>query len=116
LKLLSNNMNLSFRVRFMLKDVIDLRRNRWQVRRKVDEKVPKGFITAMKSWGSDPTKKVTFFMMEVEEKVLLASRNIGTLKILTPRTLNLYDVLNADKIVFTPGAVDYLNGRYGDIE
>jgi len=36
LKLLSNNMNLSSRVRFMLKDVIDLRRNRWQVRRKVD--------------------------------------------------------------------------------
>ena len=36
LKILSNNMNLSSRVRFMLKDVIDLRRNRWQVRRKVD--------------------------------------------------------------------------------
>ncbi|KAI5423217.1 eukaryotic translation initiation factor 4G isoform X1 [Lathyrus oleraceus] len=36
LKILSNNMNLSSRVRFMLKDVIDLRRNRWQQRRKVD--------------------------------------------------------------------------------
>ncbi|KEH17864.1 uncharacterized protein [Medicago truncatula] len=116
LKILSNNMDLSSRVRFMLKDVIDLRGNRWQVMRKVDEKVTKGFITAMKRWGLDPTKKVMFFMMEVEEKVLLASRNTGTLKILTPRTLNLYDVLNADKIVFTPGAVDYLNGRYGDIE
>jgi len=36
LKISSNNTNLSSRVRFMLKDVIDLRRNRWQVRRKVD--------------------------------------------------------------------------------
>ncbi|XP_045792328.1 eukaryotic translation initiation factor 4G-like isoform X3 [Trifolium pratense] len=36
LRVLSNNMNLSSRVRFMLKDVIDLRRNRWQQRRKVD--------------------------------------------------------------------------------
>ena len=116
LKILSNNMNLSSRVRFMLKDVIDLRGNRWQVRRIVDEKLMKGFITAMKRWESDPTKKVTLFMMEVEEKMLLARRNIGTLKILTPRTLNLYDVLNADKIVITPGAVDYLNGRYGDSE
>ncbi|TKY68915.1 50S ribosomal protein L4 [Spatholobus suberectus] len=32
---------------------------------------------------------------------------------LTPRTLNLYDILNADKLVLTPGAVDYLNRRYG---
>ncbi|KAJ1375739.1 MIF4G-like, type 3 [Sesbania bispinosa] len=36
MKLLSNNMNLSSRVRFMLKDVIDLRKNKWQQRRKVE--------------------------------------------------------------------------------
>ncbi|KAL3624536.1 hypothetical protein CASFOL_031204 [Castilleja foliolosa] len=33
---LSNNMRLSSRVRFMLKDSIDLRRNKWQQRRKVE--------------------------------------------------------------------------------
>ncbi|XP_017218527.1 eukaryotic translation initiation factor 4G [Daucus carota subsp. sativus] len=33
---LSNNMKLSSRVRFMLKDSIDLRKNRWQQRRKVE--------------------------------------------------------------------------------
>ncbi|XP_022770145.1 eukaryotic translation initiation factor 4G-like [Durio zibethinus] len=33
---LSNNMKLSSRVRFMLKDVIDLRKNKWQQRRKVE--------------------------------------------------------------------------------
>ncbi|XP_021756436.1 eukaryotic translation initiation factor 4G-like [Chenopodium quinoa] len=33
---LSNNMNLSSRVRFMLKDAIDLRKNKWQQRRKVE--------------------------------------------------------------------------------
>ncbi|XP_050236775.1 eukaryotic translation initiation factor 4G isoform X2 [Mercurialis annua] len=32
----SNNMKLSSRVRFMLKDAIDLRRNKWQQRRKVE--------------------------------------------------------------------------------
>ncbi|CAL5195279.1 unnamed protein product [Lathyrus oleraceus] len=73
----------------------------------------KDFIAAMKRWGLDPKEKVTFLMTEVSEEVLLSSRNIGRLKILTPRTLNLYDILNADKIVLTPGAVDYLNGRYG---
>ncbi|XP_051129976.1 eukaryotic translation initiation factor 4G-like isoform X2 [Andrographis paniculata] len=33
---LSNNMQLSSRVRFMLKDAIDLRKNKWQQRRKVE--------------------------------------------------------------------------------
>ncbi|CAK9152051.1 unnamed protein product [Ilex paraguariensis] len=33
---LSNNMKLSARVRFMLKDSIDLRKNKWQQRRKVE--------------------------------------------------------------------------------
>ncbi|KAI3719342.1 hypothetical protein L6452_20239 [Arctium lappa] len=33
---LSNNMKLSSRVRFMLKDTIDLRKNKWQQRRKVE--------------------------------------------------------------------------------
>ncbi|ESW06382.1 hypothetical protein PHAVU_010G043700 [Phaseolus vulgaris] len=36
MKLLSINMNLSSRVRFMLKDSIDLRKNKWQQRRKVE--------------------------------------------------------------------------------
>ncbi|XP_050385005.1 eukaryotic translation initiation factor 4G [Argentina anserina] len=36
MKSLSNNMKLSSRVRFMLKDTIDLRKNRWQQRRKVE--------------------------------------------------------------------------------
>jgi translation initiation factor 4G len=36
MKTLSNNMNLSSRVRFMLKDAIDLRKNKWHQRRKVE--------------------------------------------------------------------------------
>ncbi|PQM34209.1 eukaryotic translation initiation factor 4G [Prunus yedoensis var. nudiflora] len=36
MKSLSNNMKLSSRVRFMLKDSIDLRKNKWQQRRKVE--------------------------------------------------------------------------------
>ncbi|XP_019412715.1 PREDICTED: eukaryotic translation initiation factor 4G-like isoform X2 [Lupinus angustifolius] len=36
MKVFSNNMNLSSRVRFMLKDAIDLRKNKWQQRRKVE--------------------------------------------------------------------------------
>ncbi|KAL6203369.1 hypothetical protein ACLB2K_027069 [Fragaria x ananassa] len=71
------------------------------------------FIAAMKRWGLDPKEKTTFLMLEVADKVKLSSRNIGTLKMLTPRTLNLFDILNADKLILTPETVDYLNGRYG---
>ncbi|CAJ1948054.1 unnamed protein product [Sphenostylis stenocarpa] len=71
------------------------------------------FIAAMKRWGLDPKEKAMFLMTEVPENVRLSSRNIGTLKMHTPRTLNLYDILDAEKLVLTQGAVDYLNQRYG---
>ncbi|XP_068644322.1 large ribosomal subunit protein uL4c [Aristolochia californica] len=75
----------------------------------------KEFIAAMKRWGLDPKDKATFLFGgddEVSENLILSSRNIRTLKMLTPRTLNLFDVLNADKLVFTRSAVEYLNRMY----
>ncbi|KAF8010376.1 hypothetical protein BT93_J1108 [Corymbia citriodora subsp. variegata] len=71
------------------------------------------FTEAMRRWGLDPKEKSMFLMMEVANNVQLSSRNIGTLKMLTPRTLNLFDILNADKLVLTPEAVNFLNARYG---
>ncbi|XP_050139906.1 50S ribosomal protein L4, chloroplastic-like [Malus sylvestris] len=71
------------------------------------------FIAAMRRWGLDPKEKTTFLVTEVANNVRLSSRNIGTLKMLTPRTLNLFDILNADKLIMTPETVDYLNARYG---
>lgn len=73
----------------------------------------KEFIDAMLRWGLSPSEKSMFFMTELEENVEKSGRNIRTLKMLTPRSLNLYDVLGAEKLVFTLGAVDYLNNRYG---
>ncbi|KAK3016506.1 hypothetical protein RJ639_007195 [Escallonia herrerae] len=73
----------------------------------------KEFIAAMARWGIDPKEKSMFLVTEVPDNVRLSSRNIGTLKMLTPRTLNLFDILNADKLVFTQTAVDYLNEVYG---
>lgn len=73
----------------------------------------KEFIAALKRWGVDPEEKLMFLMTELSDNVKLSSRNIRTVKLLTPRTLNLFDILNADKVVLTPAAVDYLNERYG---
>ncbi|GAB4824503.1 60S ribosomal protein L4 [Ancistrocladus abbreviatus] len=73
----------------------------------------KEFVEAMRRWGIDPKEKSMFLMTEVEENVEKSSRNIGTLRMLTPRSLNLFDVLNSDKVVYTQAAVDYLNQAYG---
>lgn len=80
---------------------------------KFEKPKTKEFIEAMNRWGLDPKEKVMFLMMDVSDNVGLSSRNIGTLRMLTPRTLNLFDILNSDKLVLTPDTVDYLNGRYG---
>ncbi|XP_023532270.1 50S ribosomal protein L4, chloroplastic-like [Cucurbita pepo subsp. pepo] len=80
---------------------------------KFEKPKTKEFIAALKRWGIDPKEKSLFLMTEVSDNVRLSSRNIGTLKLLTPRTLNLFDILNSDKLVLTPAAVDYLNERYG---
>ena len=74
----------------------------------------KEFVAALQRWGLDPKEKVTFMVTEVPENVLLSCRNIGTVKVLTPRTLNLFDVLDAKNLVFTRSALDYLNSVYGE--
>ncbi|CAM8949415.1 unnamed protein product [Rhodiola kirilowii] len=59
----------------------------------------KEFIAAMRRWGIDPKEKSMFLMTELNDNLVLSSRNIGTLRMLTPRTLNLFDILNSDKLV-----------------
>lgn len=76
----------------------------------------KDFVEAMRRWGLDPNEKAMFLMTEVSDNVRLSCRNIGTVKLLTPRTLNLFDILDSGKLVFTRSAVDYLNSRYGNDE
>ncbi|KAJ4826210.1 60S ribosomal protein L4 [Turnera subulata] len=71
------------------------------------------FIEAMRRWGLDPKEKVMFLVSDLTDNLGLSSRNIGTLRMLTPRTLNLFDILNSDKLVLTPDTVQYLNYMYG---
>ncbi|KAL3850609.1 hypothetical protein ACJIZ3_012491 [Penstemon smallii] len=80
---------------------------------KFEKPKTKEFIALMKRLGLDPKKKATFLMTELADGVMLAGRNVGTLKMLTPRTLNLFDILDAESLVLTKGAVEFLNERYG---
>lgn len=80
---------------------------------KFEKPKTKEFIALMRRWGLDPKEKSVFLMTEISDNVRLSSRNIGTLKMSTPRTLNLFDILDSEKLVFTRGAVEFLNERYG---
>eukprot|EP00250_Pteridium_aquilinum_P014784 c22196_g1_i1 orf=569-1540(-) len=73
----------------------------------------KVFISAMKKWGADPTKPSLLFTMNWTDNLLRSSRNLNTLTLLTPRNLNLFDVLKAQKLIFTRSAIEYLNSCYG---
>lgn len=73
----------------------------------------KDFIAALKSWGVDPAKHSLLFTTEISKELELSSRNLKTLKILTPRSLNLYDILRADRVLFTRAGLAYLNEQYG---
>lgn len=74
----------------------------------------KQFIAMMKRLGLDPKEKAMFLMTEMSDNVMLSSRNVATLKMLTPRTMNLFDILDSEKLVLTKSAVDFLNQRYGN--
>lgn len=80
---------------------------------KFEKPKTKEFLAMMKRLGLDPKRKAMFLMTEVSDSVRLSSRNVGTLKLLTPRTLNLFDILDAETLVLTKGALDFLNERYG---
>lgn len=80
---------------------------------KFEKPKTKEFIDLMRRWGLDPKEKSMFLLTGISDNVRLSCRNIGTVKMLTPRTLNLFDILDAEKLVLTQAAVDYLNERYG---
>ncbi|KAL2653179.1 hypothetical protein R1flu_021307 [Riccia fluitans] len=72
----------------------------------------KEFLAAMKRWGVNPAQHSVIFTTEVSKELELSSRNVKTVKLLTPRTLNLYDILRADKVLFTKAGLEYLNSTY----
>jgi large subunit ribosomal protein L4 len=49
--------------------------------------------------------KILFVVLEKSEMVLRATNNINTMKVVRPTYLNVFDILNADKIVISESAM-----------
>eukprot|EP00897_Mesotaenium_endlicherianum_P005793 jgi/Mesen1/5241/ME000026S04534 len=84
---------------------------------KLSEPKTKVFVEALARWGIDYKKDYALlFTTDLSENVFRASKNIQRLKVITPRTLNLYDILRADKLIVTKDGLEYLNDRYPEDE
>jgi len=74
----------------------------------------KEFVQAMDRWGVDPKDKVLLILAEVAETVNLSTKNVPRIKLINANSLNVYDILKADKIVVTPAALTKIQEVYTD--
>ena len=74
----------------------------------------KELVGALVRWGVDPGSKVLLILPEKSEMVYLSARNIASVKLIQADQLNVYDVLNADKIVATKAAFAKIQEVYGE--
>jgi large subunit ribosomal protein L4 len=74
----------------------------------------KELIGALGRWGVDAESKVLLVLSEIPENVYLSARNISNIRLLLADSLNIYDILAADKIVVTSEALAKIQEVYGD--
>lgn len=70
----------------------------------------KTIATALKAIGAD--KKALIVLDSVDTKVINSARNIPGVKTAQVNTLNVYDILNADKLVIVKNAISKIEEVY----
>jgi len=74
----------------------------------------KELASALNRWGATTDSKVLLILSEISENVFLSARNLSSVKLIKANSLNIYDVLAADKIVATSDALAKLPEVYCD--
>ena len=73
----------------------------------------KALLTALAGWGVDVGTKILLITAERDENVWLSARNVEKLRLMSASNLNIFDLLNADKIVVTASAIEKIQEVYG---
>ncbi len=73
----------------------------------------KELVAAIARWGVEPGVKVLLILPHREENIYLSARNVAKLKLIPADQLNIFDLLNADKIVTTATALAKIEEVYG---
>lgn len=70
---------------------------------------------ALQRWGIDPDRcRVLAIAPESDPNVYLSMRNLPGVKLIYVNTLNIYDLLAADRLVITSTAMNQIREVYGD--
>lgn len=74
----------------------------------------KELMSALNRWGVESNARVLLILAESSENIYLSARNVPYLKMIPADSLNVYDVLEADKIVTTAAAIAKIQEVYSD--
>ncbi len=74
----------------------------------------KELLSAIARWGIEPDTKVLLILPEPQLNVYLSGRNIELVNVILASSLNVYDVLAADKIIVTSKALAKIQEIYGE--
>ncbi len=74
----------------------------------------KELLSAIARWGIEPDTKVLLILPEPQVNVYLSGRNIELVNVILASSLNVYDVLAADKIIVTSTAIAKIQEIYGE--
>lgn len=74
----------------------------------------KELVTALTRWGVEPGTKTLLVVADLVENLELSARNLPNIKLILANGLNIYDIVNADKIVITSDAVNVIQEVYSD--
>ncbi|MBE9094508.1 MAG: 50S ribosomal protein L4 [Microcoleus sp.] len=74
----------------------------------------KELLSAISRWGIEPDTKVLLILPEPQLNVYLSGRNIELVNVILATSLNVYDVLAADKIIVTSTAIAKIQEIYGE--
>ena len=69
-------------------------------------------FTDMLSKLSLDTKKTLFVLPEVDKNIVLSGRNIKNTQVTTVDSLNTYDVLHADQLLFVEGSLEKIENLF----
>jgi large subunit ribosomal protein L4 len=73
----------------------------------------KDLMAAIGRWGIEPGVKALLIVSDKDENVHLSARNVPNVKLILATNLNVYDLLEADKIVVTTSALEKIQEVYG---
>lgn len=104
--------------RLALRTVLQSRAEELIVVEDFNEQLPrpktKELIAAIARWGVEPEEKVLLILPQQQETIYLSGRNISRLKLVLADSLNVYDLLAADRIVATTSALAKVQEVYGE--